>query len=185
MLNRALLRRYTHLTPLQRNATRWSSEYSMLKRFFELLPHLTELPDLVEILPSPAELAVLRKALSTMESLDSVTKMLQSNDLTVADVRDLFDGVIEKFPAMVGHLGASAAIVTCPNFESGVVKLLRGTIGALSKKEAAALAKAGLKRANQEPVHASATTSETPASLAATILKTKRRRIDSSAKRST
>ncbi|KAG6949354.1 hypothetical protein JG688_00014662, partial [Phytophthora aleatoria] len=40
---RAMLRKLTHLAPVMRNATRWSSVYAMVKRYTELMPFLLKI----------------------------------------------------------------------------------------------------------------------------------------------
>ena len=43
-------------------------------------------------------------------------------------VRNYFDDLIATFPDMVHHLGQNASIVHCPEFETGVLKVLKGQV---------------------------------------------------------
>lgn len=56
------LRRSTTLEPVTRNATRWSSTYKMLKRFFEIQAFIDEDDvDLADFIPAAREIAKMRK----------------------------------------------------------------------------------------------------------------------------
>jgi hypothetical protein len=102
---RAALRKRTHLGPILRNDTRWSSAYEMVSRYTELSPFIDATDrDLVSFLLSPAENVQLSTLISHLEKLESVTKKLQSESIDMADVRMLFDAVIDRFPAFSHHL---------------------------------------------------------------------------------
>lgn len=136
-LKRAILRKFTDLTPIVCNVTRWSSTYDMLKRFLELrdvLPqlHIAELDDLMPVRRETQQLELL---CSTLSELDSVTKCLQRDNTTMAEVRALFDTVIEHYPAMKSRLGPTAEIVECPAFESAVVLIQRQKTSLLTAEE--------------------------------------------------
>lgn len=71
------------------------------------------------------QLAALRVAFEEMKKLDSVMVKLQSSDITLSDVRKLFDHCLKTFPGMASHLATDAKIVHSPDFESALVKLIR------------------------------------------------------------
>lgn len=68
-------------------------------------------------------------------ALDSVTKTLQRNSITLSEVRILFDAVISKFPETSRRLSSNAPIVTNPTLESALVRVQEGQISALSQVE--------------------------------------------------
>jgi hypothetical protein len=77
------------------------------------------------------DVALLKTAFDEMKKLDSVMVKLQSSDVNLSDVRKMFDSCVKAFPAMAGYLAPDAAIVHRPDFEAGLVKLIRGeTLGA-------------------------------------------------------
>ena len=67
----------------------------------------------------------MKLAFEEMKKLDSVMVKLQSSDVNLSDVRKLFDSCIKAFPAMAPQLCSDAKIVHSPEFESGLVKLIR------------------------------------------------------------
>ncbi len=58
------------------------------------------------------------------EELDAVKKELQRDNLNLADVKALFDTLLEVYPRADRYLAKSSSIVHCNNFENAVVKLL-------------------------------------------------------------
>ena len=130
------LRTQTDLEPVTRNVTRWSSTFAMLKRFFELRPFLDESDKaLVCNLPSGRECLLLQKLLEDLTELESITIQLQESSISLSDVRSIFDVCIESYPLMKHYLAADAKIVHCPNFESGILKVIDGDIESLSQPE--------------------------------------------------
>ena len=65
-------------------------------------------------------------------SLESATKALQKNNISVSDPLALFDAVTKKFPDTVDRLSSSAGIIDLIKFESGIVKIHRGNGVAMS-----------------------------------------------------
>ena len=133
----AVLRRSTSLHPVLRNITRWSSTFAMLKRYNELRPILCEIndPEIVDLLPSPAEERTLSKISSDLDLFDSVTVVLQKETIDLFDVRILFDDLIEKYPDTSSYLSPSADIVHCPAFETGISKIVAGKSDTLTDVE--------------------------------------------------
>ncbi|GMF18132.1 unnamed protein product [Phytophthora fragariaefolia] len=73
-----------------------------------------------------------------LKILKSVTSKLQAEDLSLADVRTLFDAVVQRFPSMKPQLKAPDSIVHSPAFESAAVKVINGDVR-LSTDERAAI----------------------------------------------
>lgn len=49
--------------------------------------------------------------------------MLQTEGITLVEVQDLFDEVLEDYPELCGHLSVDSKIVVNPVFEKAVLKL--------------------------------------------------------------
>jgi len=109
------LRLKTNLEPVTKNVTRWSSTYSMVERFFQLKTHLDETDlDLLQHIPSGPRLVKLESLRKDLKTFEKVTKRLQLADLSLLDVRLLFDEVIKSYPSMSSKLGTDASIVKLP-----------------------------------------------------------------------
>ncbi len=55
--------------------------------------------------------------------LDTVTKALQSNKISCAEVRAIFDSVVKEYSNTESRLASNLRIVHNPELESGIVKL--------------------------------------------------------------
>jgi len=137
--NGVRLRSKTPLAPGLHSETRWSSYFAMIKRFHALKPHLVdwETREIRNLLPSLQQEYQLTELLGHLTKLESITKTLQQASISMADVRTLFDDLIEEYPIMRHHLAPDAAIVLSASFEAAVVKAQNGMI--LSTEEAAEL----------------------------------------------
>ena len=136
----AVLREKTSLRPKIAQKTRWSSNFFMVQRFFQLLPFLNlDSSELAPYLLSPHENLMLKHLLKNMEKLQEVTITLQRNNCTLEEVRILFDALILDFPVSAIYLSPNANIVHSPNFENGVVKILANNERDLSPVEADAV----------------------------------------------
>ncbi|KUG02223.1 hypothetical protein AM587_10000365 [Phytophthora nicotianae] len=135
----AKLRSKTTLRPVTRQDTRWSSTFDMINRYFKLLEHIDPTDDaLVDVLPAPACNKRLLSLLKDLKKVESVSKALQGEHVSLADVRVWFDGLITVKPHYASYLGAHADIVHSPDFESGCVRILSGN-NRLTRAEKAAL----------------------------------------------
>ncbi|POM71836.1 Hypothetical protein PHPALM_11538 [Phytophthora palmivora] len=100
--DRMNLRRVSHLSPLLRNNTRWSSTYEMVKSYVTL------------------QLVIVHQGQDLLAEYDAITKALQKYTLKLSAFRRLFDKVIKKFPT---RMAATAPIANNPNLEYGLAKL--------------------------------------------------------------
>ncbi|KAE9341381.1 hypothetical protein PF008_g10647 [Phytophthora fragariae] len=143
--NRHRLRELGGLMPVFNNATRWSSTFMMVDRYVErrnIIRSMEQLDEgLVDLLPTPREDAHLTDLYGHLKNFESVNKRLQTEyGLTLADVRLLFDHVLEHYPETSRYLAPDAAVVKYPAFENGIVKV-QNKDSRLSRQERAALAR--------------------------------------------
>eukprot|EP00644_Phytophthora_capsici_P017640 jgi/Phyca11/120665/e_gw1.42.259.1 len=75
------------------------------------------------LVPRPSSHRRVFQLLNKLGDLDSVCVKLQSEELTLADVRLLFDAVVVKYPVTASYLKADASIVHSPVFVRAVVKV--------------------------------------------------------------
>lgn len=68
--------------------------------------------------------------------LHSVMLNLQDPNVTMTEVRTLFDGVLAEYKIMNQYIRTNSTIIHSPHFESALVKLQRGQAHVLSKEEA-------------------------------------------------
>ena len=123
----AKLRRSTPLQPVKRNVTRWSSTFSMLKRFFELEEHLDARDtELIAFIPSRHEEQQLRNVLEDLKKFEYVSQKLQEANIDLLVQRKLLDALILEYPQTVEYLGPDSHIVHSPKFESGICKIIQG-----------------------------------------------------------
>ncbi|KAG3078494.1 hypothetical protein PI125_g20975 [Phytophthora idaei] len=64
----------------------------------------------------------LQTLLEEMKDIESISKKLQSDGLTLLQARELFDGLLELKPSFASYLASNAEIVDSPAFDSGAVK---------------------------------------------------------------
>ncbi|KAG3243605.1 hypothetical protein PI124_g11582 [Phytophthora idaei] len=96
-------------------------------RFFGISEHLDADDEAIEdLLPSPSSTKKLKALLVKMKMVESVSKRIQSSDVTIWEVRALFDALLQQFPVFAKYLDSSATIVGGPYYKSAVVKLQRG-----------------------------------------------------------
>ena len=133
----AKLRQFTPLAAKTRNDTRWSSTYQMISRYFEIRSMIRQidLPEVRLLLPTEDEEAELSDLFKKLQQLDTVTKSLQSEKMTVSLVRYIFDEVISRFPCTKHRLSTTARIVHNSDFENGIVKILEGRASELTSEE--------------------------------------------------
>jgi hypothetical protein len=103
----------------------------MIREFLPLL----EIDEIDELMPSTRENRDIDSLLEELTELDSVTLELQRDDISLAEVRGLFDGVSEKYPLCSEKLDVNSDIVLDKHFENGVVKIQQGKIDFLTSAE--------------------------------------------------
>ncbi|RAW21327.1 hypothetical protein PC110_g22231 [Phytophthora cactorum] len=114
------LREMDILMPVYRNATRWSSTFFLVDRYFRFYGKLDCLD---------------------LKDLESVNKKLQTSTVPLLNVQALFDHVVKHYPSTSTQLSATSGLVKFPDFENGVVKVLAGKVQALTRTEKVAVAK--------------------------------------------
>ncbi|EGZ09185.1 hypothetical protein PHYSODRAFT_525912 [Phytophthora sojae] len=130
----AKLRAKTPLAAVLRQDTHWSSTFSMLKRYFRLRPFISaDDEELADFLPSRSTHPKLETLLASLRDVESVSKHLQGDGLTLLDARVLFDELLKSHPSFAKYLVHSAV------FEQAVVKVLDDQAALLTDDEVAAL----------------------------------------------
>ena len=86
----AKLRQLTKLAVVRENATRWSSTYEMIDRYFKIQMQLSALVELLELLPTPLEVDTLSRGFRCLENFQAITKILQRDRIPFTEVRGIF-----------------------------------------------------------------------------------------------
>eukprot|EP01038_Epipyxis_sp_PR26KG_P007280 gene7280-9922_t len=121
--------------------TRWTSVFSMIKRFVRIEGDLWASRDrtVTSKMPDNRDLAKIKELLKLLESLNKYMVKIQERDINLADARGLFDSVLTAFPSMQNYLGDDAALIVDENFDNGVVKVLNGNQTSLTIAETEAI----------------------------------------------
>ena len=100
----------------------------MVDRFLKIREYIVQLDiEAVDLnMPNMREVRQIEKLCNKLQQLDEVTKLLQKDDTSLADVRCLFDTILEDFPEMECRLGTTAAIIYQPEFETAIIKVMNG-----------------------------------------------------------
>ena len=133
----AKLRKHTLLQPKCSNATRWSSTFEMLKRYKEIQQYLPllNIQEIDNLTPSQRDVHTLDHLLTVMIDLDSVTKALQGDGVTMFDVRTLFDEVMVLYNGTSERLGLDASIIHDKVFKNAILKIQKGEENTLTTEE--------------------------------------------------
>ena len=108
----------------------------MLVRYFEILPFLdSSYTDIEPLMINSGENMKMKKLISALEKVESVTLKLQREDLDLASAKILFDELIKPFPQMGETIGKNAKVVHSPNFENVFVQVLLEEVEHLTKVE--------------------------------------------------
>ncbi|KAG3127650.1 hypothetical protein PI124_g21880 [Phytophthora idaei] len=76
----------TKLRPVIRQDTRWGSTFAIVNRYFTLLEFIdTNDDDIADLVPSPAYNRRLRALLNDVKKVESVSKALQGEDVSLLD----------------------------------------------------------------------------------------------------
>lgn len=134
--NSAELKKKTHLRPLKYCPTRWSSCYFMIERYLNIKDFLDcKNFELSELMLSPREDRQILELFEHLKIIQSVTLKLQSDELNLSDVRELFDALMVHFPTLKSHISPKSKIVHSPAFESGAIKILNNFDEILTTQE--------------------------------------------------
>ena len=139
--NSSKLRKQIKLCPQRKNSTRWTSCNDTMQKMKKLEPFIPACgfdDTVLANVPTALESATLEEMIKTDGPFKSTSLALQrggDNRLSLAQVRDLFDKLIEAFPETAGRLGPASTIVQSPHFENAVVKVQSGQEGCLSRLE--------------------------------------------------
>ncbi|ETK89754.1 hypothetical protein F441_06442 [Phytophthora nicotianae CJ01A1] len=108
----------------------------MIQRYFRLREFLPADDDeLADYLPSRATPRKLDELLASLCDVESVSKRLQADGLTMLDACDLCDGLVEIQPSFSKYLAANADIVHSVIFEQAACKVLAGRAVSLTDEE--------------------------------------------------
>ena len=123
----AKLRQLTKLAVVKENATRRSSTYQMIDRYFKIQMQLMALVELLPLLPTQIEVDVLSRGFKHLKQFQEITIMLQRDAIPFAEVRGIFNLLVLDFPEMEHHLGRTSSLVINADFESGIMHIVKGT----------------------------------------------------------
>ncbi|KAG6614712.1 uncharacterized protein IUM83_04201 [Phytophthora cinnamomi] len=140
--NRHHLREADALIPMFSNATHWSSTFAIIDRYFAVYRKVDCIDDdLADYIPTSLENVQLETLYDDLKNLESVNKKLQSASVSLLDVCKLFDHVVKIYHATQKYLAPIATLVKYPGFSNGIVKVLDGKQGTLTRAERTAVAK--------------------------------------------
>ncbi|POM81093.1 Hypothetical protein PHPALM_986 [Phytophthora palmivora] len=124
----AKLRKFTDLRPVLSQEMRWDSTYKMVKRSFAIKDVIdTTDDDVAELMPTRHEKNKLLSLQEDLRDFKSAPKKLQSDKaVTLLDVRDILDALIDRHPVVAKYLSTDASIVKSPVFEDACTKVLLG-----------------------------------------------------------
>ncbi|KAG6959150.1 hypothetical protein JG687_00008950 [Phytophthora cactorum] len=95
--------------------------------------------DMGDFLPSRATHRKLATLLVSLRDVESVSKRLQADGMTLLDARDLFDALIEIRPAFANYSAPDANIIHSVAFEKATVKVLASQAAMLTEEETTTL----------------------------------------------
>lgn len=122
----AQLRDLTSYCAVRENDTRWSSTFLMVKRFLSIEKELSQVVDLLSLLPNHLEIALLKESFQLMQKFDSVTIMLQREGMSFVESREIFDLFLKDYPEFAHYISQDALIVENELFEKAVMRVARG-----------------------------------------------------------
>ncbi len=98
------LRKHTALHPIINNVTRWSSTFEMLRRYIRMEEAFHKIEELLPKLLDPTDRIALNVVISKMTNLESYTKALQEDKLSLAEGWMHLDNVRQNFPEMCKYI---------------------------------------------------------------------------------
>ena len=133
----AKLRDLECLAAVEYVKTRWSSKWAMLHRYIKIEDTIKSVGDLEDMALTGSKKRALMELAGHFGKFNSVTKALQTKLVPLHVIRDVFDSIIEDYPAMKRHLQPNASCLNNPHFESGVVKILKQRAEEMTEEEIA------------------------------------------------
>jgi len=110
----------------------------MIKKFLNIEKELSQILELLSLLPNHLEISYLRGAFETLKKFDSLTIMLQRDGMPFVESREIFDLFLANFPDLAHYISSDALIIENEKFEKTVMKIARNM--PLSDQEAAIVA---------------------------------------------
>ncbi|RHY62366.1 hypothetical protein DYB34_013738 [Aphanomyces astaci] len=132
------LRLTTMLRPVLRNETRWTGASTKLNRFVKFMSlKAIDHTDATYAAPMPTHLELLRidSVVAELKLFMSMTKKLQTRNITMSNVRYLFDAAILRHPFLDNFVGPTCKNVSSPMFESAIVKIQASCENQLTPEE--------------------------------------------------
>lgn len=109
----------------------------MIDRFLKIKKHLSEVNDLLSLLPNHLEVDILTRAFNFMKNFDSVTVMLQRDGMSFVESREIFDLFLKDYPDFEHYIGDEALIIENEKFEKAIMRIARGMALSDSQRQAA------------------------------------------------
>lgn len=129
----AQLRILTDLAPVQRNQTRWMSDYFMLKRYLRLLPELESIQSLRLYTLKSSDNYILEQAMIPLKELQEFSVKFQAKGRTLFSCRYFFDSLMSRYPSMEQYLAVEYG--EYPIFESAVCKIAGNAVDTMDDEE--------------------------------------------------
>jgi hypothetical protein len=98
----------------------------MIDRFLEIKKHLSEINNLLLLLPNHLAIDSLAQGFSTMKKFGSVTVMLQRDGMLCVESRESFDLFLTDYQDFEHYIGDDAVIIKNERFEKAVMRISRG-----------------------------------------------------------
>jgi hypothetical protein len=125
------IRQKTKLRALEKNVTRWGSEYNMLQRYLQLDEFIPKRNlEIVPLLLSQEEYQQVQALVTNvLAKMEQVNKLLQQDSMTMATVRALFNKTIQTFPQYNNfeifkkYIQQMPLIAQSPRFEMAIEQL--------------------------------------------------------------
>ncbi|KAF0717954.1 hypothetical protein AaE_010749, partial [Aphanomyces astaci] len=137
----AFLDRLDVIGAINRNVTRWSSTYSMLKRYVAIHTYIRLLGDrnILHLTPTDDQDDEIDALLLVLDELESVTLALQEVATSMLDVRNLFDECMLLHSSASKRLASNSAVVGHADFEVAITKILDQSVSSMSDGQVASV----------------------------------------------
>jgi len=136
---KAKLQQYSDFVAIKANATRWSGNYRMVKRYFEIKENLEHYltnkeeegklqDEIAMMMPNSFDNVLLKRLLKELQDFQDVSLVLQKCDgvLSLLEVRCLFDKLISDYGIdFCKYLDKDSHVVNNKEFEQAIVQGIR------------------------------------------------------------